>query len=44
VVCDPTPDELVKLRGMVERLAQQAARPISNTLLKWTAAGWRELE
>jgi uncharacterized protein YtpQ (UPF0354 family) len=44
VVCDPTPDELVKLRSMVERLAQQAARPVSNTLLKWTAAGWRELE
>lgn len=44
VVCDPTAEELVKLRKMVERLAQQAARPVSTTLLKWTAAGWRELE
>jgi uncharacterized protein YtpQ (UPF0354 family) len=44
VVCDPTAEELVKLRQMVEQLARQAARPVSNTLLKWTAAGWRELE
>ncbi|HEX2876173.1 MAG TPA: DUF1444 family protein [Polyangiaceae bacterium] len=44
VVCDPTAEELVKLRQMVEQLARQAARPVSNTLLKWTAAGWRALE
>lgn len=44
VVCDPTAEELKKLRSMVEQLARQAARPVSDTLLKWTAAGWQELK
>lgn len=44
VVCDPTAEELVKLRKMVEQLGRQAARPVSNTLLKWTPTGWQELK
>ena len=44
VVCDPTAEELVKLRKTVEQMARQAARPVSDTLLKWTPAGWQELK
>ena len=44
VVCDPTPEELTKLTGMVEKKAKQAARPVSNALLEWTPGGWQELK
>jgi hypothetical protein len=30
--------------GMVEKQARQAARPVSNALLKWTPGGWQELK
>lgn len=44
VVCDPTPAELKRLNGTLEHMARMAARPLSTTLLKWTPAGWQELE
>lgn len=44
VACEPTPEELTKLRAMAEDVAHGAARPVSTLLLKWTANGWQELK
>jgi uncharacterized protein YtpQ (UPF0354 family) len=43
VACDPTPSELTRLAGLVEKMSQNAARPVSTSLLKWTANGWQQL-
>ena len=43
VACDPTPTELAQLTGMVQKLSQNAARPVSTSLLKWTPSGWQPL-
>jgi uncharacterized protein YtpQ (UPF0354 family) len=43
VACEPTPEELTKLRAMAEEASRGASRPVSTSLLKWTTNGWQQL-
>lgn len=43
VACNPSPETLQKLAVVVQNTYQQAARPVSPSLLTWSSDGWREL-
>ncbi|HET7538323.1 MAG TPA: hypothetical protein VFK05_00580 [Polyangiaceae bacterium] len=43
VACNPTPDTIQKLSVAVQNTYPRAARPVSPSLLTWSADGWREL-
>ena len=43
VACNPTPEILKKLAVIVQNTYPQASRPVSPSLLTWSADGWRDL-
>jgi uncharacterized protein YtpQ (UPF0354 family) len=43
VACAPDRAELKKLAGFVEIMSRKGQRPLSTSLLEWTAGGWHEL-
>ncbi len=43
IACDPDATELQKLADGVAKMFQIADRPVSRSLLRWTASGWQEV-
>jgi uncharacterized protein YtpQ (UPF0354 family) len=43
IACNPSRVELDQLAAVVDRMWQNAERPLSHSLLEWTTAGWRQL-